>query len=66
LDRAQQKDRATARSFLSVDPTCHNPNTLLPATPLITGRTIQLPGHHAKVRRDGCRDAGMIDGRRPD
>ncbi len=36
-----------------VDPTCHNPNTPPPAMPLVTGRTIQLPGHHAKVRRDG-------------
>jgi transposase len=28
-------------------------NTPPPAAPLVTGRTIQLPGHHAKVRRGG-------------
>jgi hypothetical protein len=36
----------------SVDSACHNPNTPPPATPLVTGQTIRLPGHHAKVRRD--------------
>jgi hypothetical protein len=28
-------------------------NTPPPATPLVTGPTIRLPGHHAKVKRDG-------------
>jgi hypothetical protein len=40
-----------------VDPTCHNPNTPQPATPLVSGPVIQLPGHHAKVRRGGYRTA---------
>jgi hypothetical protein len=37
----------------SVDPTDHNPNTPPPATPLVSGPTIRLPGRHAKVNRDG-------------
>jgi hypothetical protein len=44
-----------------VDPTDHNPNTPPPATPLVSGSTIRLPGHHAKVNRDGyigCRRGG--------
>jgi hypothetical protein len=40
------------RGFL-VDPTDHNPNTPPPATPLVTGPTIRLPGHHAKINRAG-------------
>jgi len=35
------------------NPTFHNPNTLPPATPLISGPVIHLPGQHGKVRRDG-------------
>ena len=37
-------------------PTCHNPAmTPPPASPLVTGPVIHLPGHHGKVRRDGYR-----------
>jgi hypothetical protein len=36
-------------------PTFHNPNTLLPATPLVSGPIIHLPGQHDRVRRDGYR-----------
>src|SRR6266511_4184747 len=39
----------------SVHPTCHNPNIPPPATPLVNGPLIRLPGHHGKVRRDGYR-----------
>jgi hypothetical protein len=39
----------------SVHPTFHNPNTLLPATPLVSGPVIHLPGQHDRVRRDGYR-----------
>jgi hypothetical protein len=39
----------------SVHPTYHNPNTPPPATPLVSGPVIRLPGHHGKVRRDGYR-----------
>jgi hypothetical protein len=34
-------------------PTDHNLNILPTATPLVSGPTIQLPGHHAKVNRAG-------------
>jgi hypothetical protein len=33
----------------------HNPNTPPPATPLVSGPVIRLPGQHGKVRRDGYR-----------
>jgi hypothetical protein len=36
-----------------VVPTDHNPNTRAAPTPLVNGAVISLPGHHAKVRRDG-------------
>ena len=38
-----------------VHPTCHNPNTPPPATPLVNGPVIRLPGYHAKARRGGYR-----------
>jgi hypothetical protein len=38
--------------YLSVHPTCHNPNTPPSATPLVSGPVIQLPSRHGKVRRD--------------
>jgi len=37
----------------------HNPNTPPPATPLVSGPVIWLPGRHGKVRRDGYR--GGVD-----
>jgi hypothetical protein len=42
-----------AEERVVVDSACHNPNTPPAATPLVSGPTIRLPGHHAKVNRDG-------------
>jgi len=33
-----------------VHATCHNPNTPPPASPLVNGPVIRLPGQHRKVR----------------
>jgi hypothetical protein len=43
--------------FQPVHSALHNPNTPPSAIPLVSGPVIQLPGHHAKVRRDGYRAA---------
>jgi predicted enzyme related to lactoylglutathione lyase len=39
----------------SVHSAFHNPNTPPSGFPLVSGRIIRLPGHHAKVCRDGYR-----------
>ncbi len=49
--------------LVGADPTDHNPDTPASATPLVTGPTIRLPGHHAKGHRDG--HVGRRRGGRP-
>lgn len=50
---AEATRQAGDQGCCGVDPTCHNPNTLPPATAVVSGPTIRLPEQHGKVRRDG-------------